>query len=78
MSDRFPIYARLGVPEIWRYDEGTLTVYRDGDRYRESETSLAFPTLPVQELPELIQDYRLQGQRLMRRAFRQWVKDRAG
>jgi hypothetical protein len=41
------------------------------------ETSLAFPTLPVKELPNLIQDYRLQDKRAMRRAFRQWVRDQA-
>jgi len=76
--DRFPIYARLGVPEIWRYADGVLTIHiLDNDVYHDSETSLAFPTLPVKELPNLIQDYRLQGKRAMRRAFRQWVRDRA-
>ncbi|MGF1515839.1 MAG: Uma2 family endonuclease [Elainellaceae cyanobacterium] len=76
--NRFPIYARLGVPEIWRYDKGVLTIYLlDGDGYRESEASLAFPVLPVQELPSLIQEYRPQGKRLMRRAFRQWARERA-
>ncbi|MEM9219261.1 MAG: Uma2 family endonuclease [Cyanobacteria bacterium P01_F01_bin.150] len=73
---RFPIYARLGVPEIWRYDNGKLTIHiLDGDQYRESKASLAFPTLPVQEIPQLIRDYLPQGKRAMRRAFRAWVRE---
>ena len=53
--ERLPIYARLGVPEIWRYCEGVLTIYLlDGASYRESPTSLAFPQLPIQELPQII------------------------
>ena len=76
--DRFPIYARLGVPEIWRYDQGTLTIpLLEHGAYRESDTSLAFPTLPVQELPGLIEAYRSQGKRAMRRAFRQWARERS-
>lgn len=73
---RFPIYARLGVPEIWRYDEGKLTIHiLDNGRYRESSVSLAFPTLPIQELPDLIRTYLPQGKRAMRRAFRKWAKN---
>lgn len=72
---RFPIYARLGVPEIWRYDDGKLTIHLlDGDQYHESTTSLAFPNLPIQELPQLIRDYLPQGKRVMRRAFRDWAR----
>ena len=72
---RFPIYARLGVPEIWRYDDGKLTIHLlDGDQYYESKTSLAFPNLPIQELPQLIRDYLPQGKRAMRRAFRDWAR----
>ncbi len=75
--DRFPIYAGLGIPEIWRYDDGMLTIHvLDQNQYRESGTSLAFPMLPIQELPSLIQEYRTQGKRAMRRAFRQWARDK--
>jgi len=33
--NRQVIYARLGVPEIWRYDEGVLTIYhlQDGEYF---------------------------------------------
>src|SRR4051812_41168123 len=46
---REPIYAKLGVPELWRYDGKRLTVLElkpDG-KYHERDTSLAFPFLPM-------------------------------
>jgi Uma2 family endonuclease len=72
--DRFPIYARLGVPEIWRYTKGQLQVYElQGDRYQARLTSLIFPLLPVGELPAILENHRFAGQRAMRRAVRDWA-----
>lgn len=71
---RFSIYARLGVPEIWCYDSGELKIYQlQNEGYIEVETSQVFPTLPVQELPALIEQYRPQERRAMRRAVREWA-----
>ena len=73
---RFSIYARLGVPEIWCYDSGELKIYQlQNEGYMEVETSLVFPTLPVQELPALIEQYRPQGRRAIRRAVREWARE---
>ena len=72
---RFAIYARLGVPEIWCYDSGELKIYQlQNEGYIEVETSSVFPTLPLQELPALIEQYRPQGRRAMRRAVREWAR----
>lgn len=71
---RFSIYARLGVPEIWCYDSGELKIYQlQNEGYIEVETSQVFPTLPIQELPALIEQYRPQERRAMRRAVREWA-----
>jgi Uma2 family endonuclease len=43
-----PIYARLGVPEVWRYDvdDRTLWIGRlDGESYIEVDRSVALPRL---------------------------------
>jgi Uma2 family endonuclease len=73
--DRFPIYARLEVPELWCYDEGELKIYhlRAGE-YIEAETSLALPQLPIRELPQLIETHRAEGRRAIRRAVREWAR----
>ncbi|NJP12112.1 MAG: hypothetical protein HC866_23785 [Leptolyngbyaceae cyanobacterium RU_5_1] len=49
--NRMPIYARLGVPEVWRYDDGQLKIYLlEGQEYVETDTSRALPMFPVHEL----------------------------
>ncbi|MBD2428482.1 Uma2 family endonuclease [Phormidium sp. FACHB-1136] len=73
---RFSIYARLGIPEIWCYDQGQLTVYRlQSGAYQSVAQSLVFPMLKVQELPSLIEAHRTQGRLALRRAVRAWVRD---
>ncbi|MGL5808009.1 MAG: Uma2 family endonuclease [Xenococcaceae cyanobacterium] len=73
---RFPIYARLGVPEIWCYDDGRLTIYTlQNEHYLEVENSLIFPNLPIREIPNLIEQNREQGRRSIRQAVRTWVRN---
>ncbi|MEA5514123.1 Uma2 family endonuclease [Nodularia sp. UHCC 0506] len=73
--NRFPIYARLGVPEVWCYDSGELKIYLlQNNEYIESETSLVFPSLPIRELPRLMEENRTEGRRVMRKAVRGWAK----
>lgn len=46
---RLPIYALLGVPEVWRYDGYSLEflALQDGE-YIAIEKSLSFPDLPTE------------------------------
>ncbi|MGI0480321.1 Uma2 family endonuclease [Geminocystis sp. CENA526] len=75
LIDRFPIYGRLGIPELWCYDEGKLKIYllQADETYQESPFSLVFPDLPVQEIPEVINQYRLEGRRKIRQEIRKWA-----
>ncbi|MBO3461440.1 Uma2 family endonuclease [Aetokthonos hydrillicola Thurmond2011] len=74
--DRFPIYARLGVPEIWSYDSGEIKIYQlQGEEYVEREASLVFPNLNIREIPSLIEKYRMAGRRVFRQAIREWVRN---
>jgi len=70
------IYAAIGVPEIWRYRRESLQVYQlvDG-KYKKCEISLAFPFLPVAEIPGFIEQSRTVGQRAAVRLFRQRIKE---
>jgi Putative restriction endonuclease len=74
--NRFPIYARLGVPELWCYDSGELKIYilQDGE-YVESERSLVFPSLEIRKLPQLIEQHRADGRRAIRLAVRKWARE---
>jgi Uma2 family endonuclease len=71
-------YESLGVPEIWRYQQGKLAIFVlvDG-QYVESVTSSLFPTLPINEGFSLILER--SSEILMseaRKEFRQWVRNK--
>jgi hypothetical protein len=74
--NKFSIYASLGVPEIWRYRNQSLLVYQlvEGN-YEERENSLAFPFLPIAEIPGLIEQSKAIGQRAAVRLFRDRVRE---
>lgn len=70
------LYAALGVPELWRYRRQSLQVYQliEG-KYEMCDRSLAFPFLPVAEIPGLIEQSRTIGQRAAVRLFRQRIRE---
>lgn len=74
--NKFSIYADLGVPEIWRYRNQSLQVYQlvEGS-YEKRENSLAFPFLPIAEIPDLIEQSKSIGQRAAVRLFRDRVRE---
>ena len=74
--NKFSIYASLGVPEIWRYRNQSLLVYQlvEGN-YEQRENSLAFPFLPIAEIPGFIEQSKTIGQRAAVRLFRDSVRE---
>jgi Uma2 family endonuclease len=70
------IYAALGVPELWRYRKRQLEIYQlvEG-QYIQVDRSLAFPCLPVTEVPDLIERSREVGQRSAVRLFRARIRE---
>ena len=73
--DRLPIYAALGVPEIWRLKGRQLRIHLlSQDRYEESPISKAFPFVTAQALSEFTAVGLKQGGRKAAIAFREWVR----
>lgn len=76
--NRFPIYARLAVPEIWCYDSGELKIYQlQNGEYQEAQISLVFPNLAVQEIPTLIEKNRSLGRRAIRQVVKAWAREQS-
>ncbi len=72
---RFHIYANLGVPEIWRYDQHQAQIYYlTGKDYVEAEASGAFPFLTGDVLFQLLERSKTDGQTATLRDFRRWVR----
>jgi Uma2 family endonuclease len=72
---KFPIYAALGVPEAWRYDGDSLTIYqlREG-QYVASPASQSLPMLTSAVLTEFLARSPKQDQYDILLAFEDWLK----
>lgn len=77
--DSLPIYARLEVSEVWRYDRRRLRIYQlVQGTYVQAQTSLAFPGFVVQAIPDFINKNLSLGRRALRQSFRVWVRQQVG
>lgn len=73
--DKFSIYAGLGVPEIWRFDEQAMIIYvLEQDRYEEVSASRALPMLTSQILTEVLTSLPDKGEFQALIAFDEWLQ----
>lgn len=72
--DKLPIYAGVGVPEVWRGvgDQVRILVLAEGN-YRESAASLALPPLTGDILTRFLVESRGQGRLSWVRMVRDWI-----
>jgi Uma2 family endonuclease len=73
---RQPIYAALGVREVWRFDGQQIIPMQltpEGD-YRPAEASSRLPELPMSELNRCLQIGLHQSQHEAVKALRDWVR----
>ncbi len=73
---REPVYAGLGIPELWRFDGERLTVRRLGDdgRYHDARESAAFPFLPMREFAAFLQRLDRESSMAVLLEFRDWAR----
>jgi len=76
--DRLAIYARLRIPEVWRFDGESLNIHllQPEGTYSESPTSRCLPELPVAELAQLLQPEELVDEGTRIREFVERVRAR--
>lgn len=54
--DKLPIYAQMGVSEVWRYDGDDLSFFTlDQGQYSEVATSAVLPPITAQVVSELVE-----------------------
>ena len=71
--NKLPIYAALGISEVWRHDGERLTIprLRDGEEYAEATESGFLPAVNRETLTRLVSG----GLTLDRRTWRKEVRD---
>ncbi len=77
--NKLPIYARLGVPEVWRYDGGKLEILKlENDEYVESTESVALPSLTSSVLSQLVERSKSLRRTVWLREVREKVRGLSG
>jgi Uma2 family endonuclease len=72
---KFPIYAALGVPEIWHFDGQQLTIHHLAqESYVVTETSRALPLLTSRILTDFLTRLREGGEFQTILAFDEWLQ----
>jgi len=73
--DRLDLYARLRVPEVWRCDGKRLEILLlTSNGYRASGQSLAFPTIPFEQIIPILDKSWLTDETQWAETAREWIR----
>jgi Uma2 family endonuclease len=73
---RLPIYAALGVPEVWQFDGDSLKILGlAATEYSPQRQSLALPMVTVEVVQRFLLQAQEMGETSWAKAVRQWVKE---
>jgi Uma2 family endonuclease len=75
---RFPIFAAIGVAEVWRYDGKRVRFYGlSGGEYREIEKSHKLPPMTAAQATTFLKRRTEQTAPVWLRSVREWVRSQA-
>lgn len=73
---KFPIYAKLGIPELWRYKNNQVQIFAlTNSQYIEIENSIAFPVLTNSLATQFLAESVTLPSTAWLRRVRQWVRE---
>lgn len=76
--DKLPIFAQLGVAEVWRYAGGQVQIFElRGQGYEVVSESTVLPPLTSDELARFVEEGLTTRRPVWVRAVRQWARSRA-
>lgn len=72
--DKLPLFAKAGVPEVWRFDGSRLAIYElSGGAYLERDASVAFPAVTAAAVTAFIKDSETMDRPEWVRRLRAWA-----
>jgi Uma2 family endonuclease len=75
--DKFPLYAQVGVPEIWRYTGERIIIFTlEGGDYVERDESKALSLVAIADLSRFIEQSKTMRRTVWLRSVREWAKGR--
>jgi Uma2 family endonuclease len=76
---KLPIYAQIGVPEVWRYDGERMTIlvleYSD---YAERTESIVLPPVTSNALTDLVEKSKTTSRTVWLKRVREWSRENTG
>lgn len=73
--NKLPIFAAVGIPEVWRFDGTSLTIFRlEAGRYLASPNSLAFPALTDEVATQFLDESKKLKSTAWLRQVRAWAR----
>jgi len=74
--NKFPIYAKLGIRELWRYKNNQVQIFAlINSQYIEGENSIAFPVLTNTMATQSLTESVTLASTVWLRRVRQWVRE---
>ena len=79
---RLPLFAAIGIPEVWRHSGGDLRFFRlvkkgkHKGEYQETKHSLAYPFLQADDVNEILNQREGMGENALVRLFLERARDR--
>jgi Uma2 family endonuclease len=72
---KFPLFAKLGVGEVWRYDGQRVTIYvRKGETYLHQVSSRLLPGLTGATITRFLDESRSAARPMWLRQLRKWAR----
>ena len=73
--NRFPIFAAVGISEVWHFDGNRVTIFLlENDKYVIATNSLSFPAVTGVILSRFLEDSRKLKSPAWLRKVREWVR----
>ncbi len=72
---KLPIYAQIGVPEIWRYDEARMKILTlEGTDYAETAESIVLPPVTSDVLTDFVEKSKATRRTAWLKRVREWAR----
>ena len=76
---KFPIYAQIGVPEVWRYDGERMTILvLEGSDYAERTESIVLPPVTSNVLTDFVEKSKSMKRTAWLEVVREWSRENSG
>ena len=76
---KLPIYAQIGVPEVWRYDGERMTILvLEGSDYAERTESIVLPPVTSNVLNDFVEKSKSMKRTAWLEVVREWSRENSG